>query len=90
MRKHCRCHGVSGSCELQTCWLQMPKLSEVSEMLKQRYNHFAVQVSKRAKKRLRRKEKSERRIPLRGNEMAYIHRSPSYCERNDATGKDYL
>ncbi|KAK0400342.1 hypothetical protein QR680_003456 [Steinernema hermaphroditum] len=86
MRKHCRCHGVSGSCEFKTCWLQMPKFSEVGEMLKQRYNHFAVQVAKRAKKKLRRKERSERKIPLRGNEIAYINRSPSYCERNDKLG----
>jgi wingless-type MMTV integration site family protein 16 len=86
MRRHCRCHGVSGSCELQTCWLQMPKFNEIGEMLKQRYNHFAIQVAKRAKKRLRRKERSERMIPLRGNEMAYIYRSPNYCERNDTFG----
>uniref|UniRef100_A0A7E4ZVT8 Protein Wnt n=1 Tax=Panagrellus redivivus TaxID=6233 RepID=A0A7E4ZVT8_PANRE len=86
MRRHCRCHGVSGSCELQTCWLQMPKYKEVSEMLKQRYNHFAVQVSKKAKRRLRRKDKAERMTPLRGNEMAYVYRSPDYCNRNDALG----
>uniref|UniRef100_A0A914EDK3 Protein Wnt n=1 Tax=Acrobeloides nanus TaxID=290746 RepID=A0A914EDK3_9BILA len=86
MRRQCRCHGVSGSCELKTCWLQMPKFSEVGEMLKKRYSHFAVQVAKRSKRRLRRKERSERQIPLRGNEMAYIYRSPSYCERNDSMG----
>ncbi|OZC10509.1 wnt family protein [Onchocerca flexuosa] len=86
MRKHCRCHGVSGSCEFKTCWLQMPRFAEIGEMLKQRYNHFAVQVAKRAKKRLRRKERSERKKPLRGNEIAYINKSPNYCERNDAEG----
>ena len=98
IRKQCRCHGVSGSCEFKTCWLQMPKFSEVSEMLKKRYDHFAVQVdifhqnryvvqvAKRAKKRLRRKERSERQIPLRGNEMAFVQRSPSYCEANPLLG----
>ncbi|VDK65794.1 unnamed protein product [Onchocerca ochengi] len=86
MRKQCRCHGVSGSCEFKTCWLQMPRFAEIGEMLKQRYNHFAVQVAKRAKKRLRRKERSERKKPLRGNEIAYINKSPNYCERNDAEG----
>ncbi|KAH7691234.1 EGL-20 protein, partial [Aphelenchoides avenae] len=83
MRRRCRCHGVSGSCEFQTCWLEMPKFSEVGEMLKQRYNYFAVQVAKKSKKRLRRKDRTERKIPLRGNEMAYINKSPNYCERND-------
>uniref|UniRef100_A0A0N4ZIR8 Protein Wnt n=1 Tax=Parastrongyloides trichosuri TaxID=131310 RepID=A0A0N4ZIR8_PARTI len=86
MRRQCRCHGVSGSCELKTCWLQMPKFSEIGDMLKKRYDHYSVQVAKKSKKRLRRKERSERRIPLRGTEIAYITRSPSYCERNETLG----
>uniref|UniRef100_A0A914X7Z0 Protein Wnt n=1 Tax=Plectus sambesii TaxID=2011161 RepID=A0A914X7Z0_9BILA len=86
MRRQCRCHGVSGSCEFKTCWQQMPKFNEIGEVLKQRYNHFAVQVAKRAKKRLRRKERSERKVPLRENEIVFINRSPNYCERNDSLG----
>ncbi|KJH52823.1 hypothetical protein DICVIV_01030 [Dictyocaulus viviparus] len=43
-------------------------------------------VTKRARKRLRRKERSERQNPIRGNEMVYVIRSPSYCERNDSAG----
>ncbi|CAI5449156.1 unnamed protein product [Caenorhabditis angaria] len=86
IRRQCRCHGVSGSCEFKTCWLQMPKFAQVSDLLKKRYDHFSVQVTRKATKRLRRKERSERKIPLRGNEMAFVHRSPSYCERNDTAG----
>ncbi|PIC34867.1 hypothetical protein B9Z55_014395 [Caenorhabditis nigoni] len=86
IRRQCRCHGVSGSCEFKTCWLQMQKFSQVSDLLKKRYDHFAVQVTRKATKRLRRKERTERKIPLRGNEMAYVHRSPSYCERNLTAG----
>uniref|UniRef100_A0AC35UBR5 Protein Wnt n=1 Tax=Rhabditophanes sp. KR3021 TaxID=114890 RepID=A0AC35UBR5_9BILA len=86
MRRQCRCHGVSGSCELKTCWLQMPKFSEIGDMLKKRYDHYAVQVAKKSKRRLRRKERSERKIPLRGTEIGYISRSPSYCERNETLG----
>ncbi|CAB3409510.1 unnamed protein product [Caenorhabditis bovis] len=86
IRRQCRCHGVSGSCEFKTCWLQMPKFSQVADLLKKRYDHFAVQVTRKAHKRLRRKERSERKIPLRGNEMAYVHRSPSYCEQNITAG----
>uniref|UniRef100_A0A1I7TDI0 Protein Wnt n=1 Tax=Caenorhabditis tropicalis TaxID=1561998 RepID=A0A1I7TDI0_9PELO len=44
IRRQCRCHGVSGSCEFKTCWLQMQKFSQVSDLLKKRYDHFAVQV----------------------------------------------
>ena len=44
MRMQCRCHGVSGSCELKTCWRTMPSFAQVGDYLKQKYEN-AVQVS---------------------------------------------
>lgn len=37
MKMHCRCHGVSGSCELKTCWKFMPTFNEIGNVLKQKY-----------------------------------------------------
>lgn len=44
MKMHCRCHGVSGSCELKTCWKFMPSFNEIGNVLKQKYGK-AVLVS---------------------------------------------
>ncbi|XP_046439719.1 protein Wnt-16-like [Daphnia pulex] len=43
MRMQCRCHGVSGSCELKTCWRTMPTFAQVGDYLKQKYEN-AVQM----------------------------------------------
>jgi len=33
----CKCHGVSGSCELETCWYALPDFTKVGAELKRLY-----------------------------------------------------
>lgn len=42
MKMHCRCHGVSGSCELKTCWKFMPSFNEIGNILKQKYGNAVL------------------------------------------------
>lgn len=44
MELRCRCHGISGSCELKTCWRTLPSFTIVGKFLKEKYE-TAVQVS---------------------------------------------
>ncbi len=43
LQKHCKCHGVSGSCSLQTCWMAVPSFSRVAAALRRQYDH-AVRI----------------------------------------------
>ena len=36
MEMKCRCHGVSGSCAVKTCWNSMPAFKKVGDYLKKR------------------------------------------------------
>jgi len=54
MKVQCKCHGVSGSCELKTCWRSLAPFRDVGNILKDKYNgaaevcyvHYYVEVCK--------------------------------------------
>lgn len=37
-RPACKCHGVSGSCNVRTCWHQLPSFREVGDRLRSKYD----------------------------------------------------
>lgn len=38
MEVKCRCHGLSGSCSLKTCWLALPDFRHIGAYLKRKYD----------------------------------------------------
>lgn len=46
MKMKCRCHGVSGSCGVKTCWRAIPSFREVGDELKTKYEN-SVEISSR-------------------------------------------
>ena len=47
MRVECKCHGVSGSCEMKTCWRAMPPFKEVGSILKEKFDGATEVIQRR-------------------------------------------
>ncbi|XP_016421824.1 protein Wnt-5a [Sinocyclocheilus rhinocerous] len=79
----CKCHGVSGSCSLKTCWLQLADFRKVGDALKEKYDSAAaMRLNSRGKLV---QVHSKFNSPT-SNDLVYIDPSPDYCAENKTTG----
>ncbi|XP_064633046.1 protein Wnt-16-like [Lineus longissimus] len=85
MKIKCRCHGVSGSCTVKTCWRTMPTFRDIGDLLKKKYEH-SIQVAPRSRKKLRRKEKELRKMKIPGEDLVFSDHSPDYCRPDQKRG----
>nr|WCP86875.1 WNT 2-1 [Cyprinus carpio] len=77
MNLECKCHGVSGSCNVRTCWLAMADFRQTGDYLRKKYNS-AIQVVMNqygtsftsAYRMFKRPTK---------NDLVYFEDSPDYC-----------
>lgn len=45
LQTECKCHGVSGSCTMKTCWKSLPPFSKVGEALMKKYDRAKFVVA---------------------------------------------
>lgn len=91
LHKECKCHGVSGSCTLKTCWTTLPNFRRIGDALLKRYRR-AKMVEGYMGSRLRRpislflkRSKRPHRKPRRSH-LVYLEKSPNYCDPDPSTG----
>ncbi|NXR40636.1 WNT5B protein, partial [Zosterops hypoxanthus] len=79
----CKCHGVSGSCSLKTCWLQLADFRKVGDLLKEKYDSAAaMRISRKGKLEL---VNNRFNMPTQ-EDLVYVDPSPDYCLPNETTG----
>ena len=86
LRTTCKCHGVSGSCAVRTCWKQLSPFRDTGQVLKLRYDS-AVKVSSASNEALGRLElwaPARPGSPSKGpaprpGDLVYMEDSPSFC-----------
>ncbi|GFO44421.1 hypothetical protein PoB_007092600 [Plakobranchus ocellatus] len=81
----CKCHGVSGSCTLRTCWLAMMEFRLVAAHLKMRYNGATQVMMTQKGDNLRVVDRNHKR-PTR-SDLVYLESSPDYCVQDPIVGR---
>jgi len=86
MKVECKCHGVSGSCELKTCWRSVASFRMIGEILKKKFD--GAQEVRQRKRRGRRmlEPRFQRFKPHTDTDLVFLKESPSYCEMDVQQG----
>uniref|UniRef100_A0A3B3I0H2 Protein Wnt n=1 Tax=Oryzias latipes TaxID=8090 RepID=A0A3B3I0H2_ORYLA len=91
MRKACKCHGVSGSCSIQTCWMQLADFREVGNYLKMKHQRaMKLELDKKPAKAgnsaVNRGIIAHTLRRIAKTELIYLEDSPNYCVKNQSLG----
>ncbi|XP_025110707.1 protein Wnt-10a-like isoform X2 [Pomacea canaliculata] len=79
VRKQCKCHGMSGSCELQTCWKATPEFRKVGKLLKKKFEDATkVDLTNEADGRIFKKNGKR----PRKTDLLFFEKSPNFCDPN--------
>ncbi|NWW14144.1 WNT4 protein, partial [Oreocharis arfaki] len=82
MKVQCKCHGVSGSCEVRTCWKAMPPFQQVGNVLKEKSEGATEVFPKRVGSHKLLLPKSSRFKPYTAHDLVYLLASPDFCDRD--------
>ncbi|CAL4066682.1 unnamed protein product [Meganyctiphanes norvegica] len=81
-RVTCKCHGVSGSCSLITCWQQLAPFRETGDFLKEKYDGATeVKINRRGKLQVK---FAQFNVPT-AEDLVYLEDSPDYCTRSNVS-----
>ncbi|XP_065712447.2 protein Wnt-9b [Patagioenas fasciata] len=87
LKTTCKCHGVSGSCAVRTCWKQLSPFHEIGRLLKLRYDD-AVKVFSTTNDAVGHSELAgpqrhghspKHPASPRSTDLVYVEDSPSFC-----------
>ncbi|XP_019964159.1 wingless-type MMTV integration site family, member 4b isoform X1 [Paralichthys olivaceus] len=86
MQVECKCHGVSGSCELRTCWKVMPPFRRVGVGLKERFDGATEVRLTRIGSRTALLPRDPQVKPPAARDLLYLAPSPDFCHLDPDNG----
>ena len=82
----CKCHGISGSCSVRTCWRKLSNFRSSGNFLKKRYNKCRRVIVRNKENRSVSKLHTLVMEKVSSKDLVYVDISPSYCLANVSLG----
>lgn len=94
MRRECKCHGMSGSCTVKTCWMRLPSFRDIGNNIKDRFDGASRimhgnQVTNRAftkRNRFELKPSDPTHKAPTKKDLVYFEHSPDFCTADHRLG----
>ncbi|XP_011440894.1 protein Wnt-7b isoform X1 [Magallana gigas] len=91
MGTECKCHGVSGSCTMRTCWTTLPPFRKIGDHLLRKYKKAKPVVPmvggrNRRPVYLTLKRFKENHTKPRRSDLVFLQKSPNYCDYDASVG----
>ncbi|XP_066267035.1 protein Wnt-11b-like [Branchiostoma lanceolatum] len=86
MTTKCKCHGVSGSCNVKTCWKSLADLTEISHELAEKYSYAIKMVKRKIGTRQQLVPEDRRSRRHSSGDLIFVDKSPDYCIVNNRKG----
>lgn len=85
LQKMCKCHGVSGTCQIQTCWTTVPDMRIVVDYLKRRFR-LAAKVGAMTAVDSDIISLNKELTAISKDRIVFADASPDYCYENTSLG----
>nr|CAD37164.2 Wnt1 protein [Platynereis dumerilii] len=92
--QECKCHGMSGSCTVKTCWMRLAPFRQTGARLKDRFDGAPrVYQGNSGNSRNRNRLQKFNLLPVNPNhkspgpqDLVYFEESPTFCDENRTLG----
>lgn len=86
MRIQCKCHGMTGSCKVKTCWRSLPDFRRVGDHLKEKFDGATMVELGVIGSNPVLVPRNDRFKPHTINDLVYLDNSPDFCDADPSTG----
>ncbi|XP_045469815.1 protein Wnt-1 isoform X1 [Harmonia axyridis] len=86
MKKECKCHGMSGSCTVRTCWMKLPSFRVIGDILKDRFDGASHVTSGNSHQR---NNKAHGRMLSNNGKYNSISKNSIYSKRENRRKQKY-